>query len=371
MKLRVLKGFFKKEIPQAIRDKKMAFMIFAMPVFQLILFGFALTTEVRNISVYCAYKPEDALMRRAEQNMTASGWFVNANVPGSNADYTGILTKRRAEVIVVSPPEGLKKALERGSAGNAQVQLLIDATNAQRAMQIESYVKNILAQSISQEYSISVPEPIKIDVRILYNPSMKSAFYMIPALMGFSLCILTVLITGMSLAKEKEFGTFEKLISSPASPSEILLGKTLPYMLLSFIVVPLMLISGVVLFGIPVAGGILKIFLVCLIFIVSSCSVAVFVSTLAKTQQQAMMGSLMFLFPAILLSGLIFPVENIPAFARWIAYVNPVYYLAGLLRNIILKGGDPLFMLKGCAALILIGGALAFISVKRFGSKLN
>ena len=367
MRLRVLKGFFKKEIPQAIRDKKMAAMIFALPVFQLMLFGFALTNEVRNISIRFVYKPDDALMRRAEQNMIASKWFVNAKVSDSG-DYAAMLIKRRAEVVVVSPPEGLKKALERG---DAQVQLLIDATNAQRAMQIESYVKNILAQTISQEYGISDPEPIKTDIRILYNPSMESAFYMIPALMGFALCILTVSITGMSLAKEKEFGTFEKLISSPATPAEILLGKTLPYVFLSFIVVPLMLIAGVVLFGIPIAGGVLKVFFVCLLFIVSSCSVAVFVSTLAKTQQQAMMGSMMFLFPALLLSGLIFPVENIPVLARWIAYINPVYHLAGLLRNIILKGGDPVFMLKGCVSLVLIGAALAFISVKRFKSKLN
>ena len=367
IRLSVIKGFFKKEIPQAIRDKKMAVVIFIVPLFQLILFGFALTNEVKNISVRCVYGPEEKLMRKFEDSLIASKWFVGAKA--GESDLVKMITQRRAEVVIVSPLEGVERNIERGGA---QIQLLIDATNAQRAAQIESYVKNIFAAVLSEHYGAEKSAAgIKADVRILYNPSMESAFFMIPALMGFALCILTVLITGMSLSKEKEFGTFEKLISSPVSVGEILLGKTLPYVLLSFIVVPLMLFSGVALFGIPVTGGAIKIFAACLIFIVSSCSVAVFVSTLAKTQQQAMMGSLMFLFPALLLSGLIFPVENIPAAVRWIAYLNPLYYLAALLRNIMLKGGDIAFMLKNCLILLAIGATLAFISVKKFNSKLN
>jgi ABC-2 type transport system permease protein len=367
MRYKVIRGFFKKEIPQTIRDKKMAAVIFALPIVQLILFGFALTNEVKNISVHAVYEPGDYLMSRVEEKLIASKWFKKADVGGEN-DYIKILTQKKAEAVLAAANKNLAAALEKG---NAEIQLLIDATNAQRAMQIETYVKAIANDTIKEHYKTLREFPIKTNIKILYNPSMQSSYFMIPALMGFALCILTILITGMSLAKEKEQGTFEKLISSPISVIELIAGKTLPYALISFIVAPVMLFTGVILFDMPLAGGVFKVFLVCFIFIISSCSVAIFISTLAKTQQQSMMGSLIFLFPSLLLSGLMFPIENIPVLIRWIAYINPLYYLASLLRNIMLKGGDWAFMLKDCSALFIIGLVLAFISVKRFNSKIN
>lgn len=365
--LRVIAGFFKKEIPQTLRDRKMAAIIFILPVFQLVLFGFALTTEVKNISVYAAYEPDDFLMRAVEERFVASKWFVKAENL-TDADYVRAITRKKAEVVIVSPPEGLAVAIERGKA---DIQLLIDATNAQRAVQIENYVKNIFDETMKEYYKSDVVSPVKVDVKVLYNPAMESSYFMIPAIMGFALCILTVLIAGMSMAKEKEMGTLEKLISSPVSVIEILLGKTLPYVMLSLIVVPLMVFTGIILFDIPVAGGIMKIFLVCFVFIISSCSASIFISTLAKTQQQSMMGSLMFLIPSLLMSGVMFPVENIPVAVRWIAHINPLYYLSMLLRNIMLKGGDWHFLLQNCTALLIIGSVLAVVSVKQFRSKLN
>ena len=367
IRFRVIRGFFKKELPQVLRDKKMAAVIFILPLIQLILFGFALTNEVKNISVSFSYEPDDYLMNKIEHNMTASKWFKES-VAFSGADYVGALVTRKAEAVLVSPPGGLAKAIERN---DARIQLLIDASNAQRAQQIEAYIVNIVNLTLSEEYNIEQGAAVSASIKVLYNPSLESSFFMIPALMGFVLSIVTVLITSMSLAKERESGTLEKLISSPVSVEEILLGKTLPYVLISFIIVPLMLCFGVFVFGIPVQGGIIKIFAVCLIFIISSCSVAIFISTFAKTQQQAMMGSVMFLFPAMLLSGLVFPVENIPVIVKWVTYINPLYYLSLLLRNIMLKGGDLIFMAKGCGALLVIGLCLAFISLKKFSSKLN
>jgi ABC-2 type transport system permease protein len=366
-KLKVIKGFFIKEIIQVFRDKKLTAMIFFVPLLQLTLFGLALTNEVKNISILCVYAPEDSLSRQVEERLLASKWFIPAK-QSKDLALTSAIVKRDAEAVLIMPPEGLSKALERNEA---DMQLLIDAANSQRAVQIENYVKNIAAQTISAHYGLEPQSPLNMNINILYNPSLESAFYMIPAIMGFVLCILTVLITGMSLAKEKEFGTFEKLISSPATASEILLGKTIPYVFLAFIAAPLIIFAGMIFFDLPVRGGLLKLLIVCLCFIVSSCSIAVFISTLAKTQQQIMMGSLMFLFPSLLLSGLIFPVENIPLFARWLSYINPLYYFLSLLRNIILKGGDLGFMLKNCSALLAIGATLAFISFKKFNDKLN
>ncbi|MCL2390634.1 MAG: ABC transporter permease, partial [Endomicrobia bacterium] len=348
---------------------KMIAMIFFAPILQMTLFGFALTNEVKNISISCIYSPGDVLARTIEKRFLESGWFVPAE-SAERTDYSKILSKRKAEAVLVMPSQGLLKEIERGSSG---IQLLIDAVNPQRAVQIENYVKNIMSQTVSQELKntpAGLAPPVDLNVKILYNPSLESAFFMIPALFGFILCIFTVMLTGISLSKEKENGTFEKLISSPVTVWEILLGKTFTYSILGFIVAFSMVIGAYLLFGITVKGGILKLFLICSIFIVSSCSVAIFISTLAKTQQQAMMGSLIFLFPALLLSGLIFPVENIPVYARWIAYINPLYYLLEALRNIVLKGGDWIVLIQTAVPLALIGTALLIFGVKKFNSKL-
>jgi len=356
-------------------------MIFFAPIFQITLFGFALTNEVKNISISCMYSPRDVLAQKIEQRLLASGWFIQAEADGLRVPVfqpygTGSLSrpamtiKRKAEAVLIMQPQGLLKEIEKGSA---EIQLLIDSVNPQRAVQIENYVKNIVSQTVSQELKsaeISGAPPADLNVKIFYNPSLKSPFFMIPALLGFILCIFTVMLTGISLSKEKENGTFEKLISSPVTVWEILLGKTVTYSLIGFIVALLMVFTGYFLFGIIIKGGILKLLFVCSIFIVSSCSVAIFISTLAKTQQQSMMGSFMFLFPALLLSGLVFPVENIPDYARWIAYINPLYYLLTALRNIILKGGDWIVMAQTCIPLALIGTALLIFGVKKFNSKL-
>ncbi|MCL2506650.1 MAG: ABC transporter permease [Endomicrobia bacterium] len=344
-------------------------MIFVAPIIQMTLFGFALTNEVKNISISVIYSPHDVLARTIETRLLESGWFVQGKT-GNETDHSKILSERKAEAVLVMPSQGFLKEIERG---DAKIQLLVDAVNPQRAVQVENYVKNIIAQTVSQEFkntSSGLALPIDLNVRILYNPSLESSFFMIPALFGFILCIFTVMLTGISLSKEKESGTFEKLISSPVTVWEILLGKTLTYSLLGFIVALSMVAGAYLLFGITIKGGLLKFLLVCSIFIVSSCSVAIFISTLAKTQQQAMMGSLLFLFPALLLSGLIFPVENIPAYAQWIAYINPLYYLLEALRNIVLKGGDWVVIAQNCIPLALIGFALLLFGVKKFNSKL-
>ncbi|MDR0485744.1 MAG: ABC transporter permease [Elusimicrobiota bacterium] len=366
MNFKVIKGFFIKELIQTFRDKKMAAMIFAAPIIQLTLFGFALTSDIQNIKMLALYEPDDILAQRIENDLAASGYFIKA-LPPQGADIIKSIDKRESEVILVFPQGGLKKTLDRGGAN---MQILIDAVNMQRAIQIENYVKNIVRRTISGELNVAAPLLINPQIRILYNPSMKSSYFMIPALMGFLLCIITVIITSMSFSKEKEFGAFEKLISSPASAGEILIGKTLPYTAIGFMAVPAVLITGIVVFGVPAAGGIFKIFLSCFIFIISSCSIAIFISTFAKTQQQAMLGSFMFLLPAMILSGLIFPIENMPQIIRWTAYLNPLYYLIVLLRNIMLKGGDWIFVFKNCAFLLGIGAVLAFVGVKKFYAKL-
>jgi len=185
------------------------------------------------------------------------------------------------------------------------------------------------------------------------------------------LCIITVLLTSMSLVREKELGTFETLISAPVKNWEILLGKTLPFMLLSMVVVHLILLAAIVIFGLPMRGAYWKFLLAAFLFVCTTVSVGTLISTIARRQQQAMMATFLFLFPAIMLSGMMFPIENMPEGLILVAYLNPLKYMLTLLRNILLKGGDDWVFWTNLAALFLIALVAVGASFNRFRQTLN
>ena len=362
-----IKGFIKKELIQALRDVRMRMIIFAVPAIQMTLFGLALTTEVRNIRLAIISQPEDTIAQKAAEKFYASGWFIPAKIDEN--DPFGQIKSQKAEVIIITPPGGLTKALNKGKG---QIQVLIDATNSVRAQQIEKYVKAIIAGTVS-DYSKDMPKKsaLSFDIRVIYNPSMKSSVFMVPGVMCMVLGITTIILTSMSLAKEKETGTFETLIAAPVENWEILLGKTLPYVLLAMIDVPIILGVAVFLFDVPMRGGVWQIAVAALIFVCSTVSVGTLISTFAKTQQQAMMGGFIFTFPAVLLSGIMFPIENIPTIFKILAYINPLKYFVTLLRNIMLKGGNSEIFWSNTGILAVLSALAIFFAFKRFKQKLN
>jgi ABC-2 type transport system permease protein len=200
---------------------------------------------------------------------------------------------------------------------------------------------------------------------------MKTSIFMVPGVLSMALCLLTVLLTSMSLSKEKELGTFETLLASPARPSEILLGKSVPYIILAMIDVPIILGVAVWGFGVPMRGSVLVLMLSAFVFFCTTVACGILISTIARNQQQAMMGSFMFIFPALMLSGLFFPVENMPRLLRGIAYIDPLWYFLGLIRNIMLKGGDPGVIGFDLGMLTLMAVLAVWASVKRFHEKLD
>ena len=369
MKFRVLAGFFKKEFKQITRDRKMLVAIFFVPVMQSVLFGLALTSEVKNIKFAVAGKPTE-MARRIQTRAAASGWFKMADVSRETIlNPAGLLLKNKAEAVLVLPPEGVETALERG---DAKFQLLINATNAVRAQQVDGYIRNILLEAAAEKFpQISGGGIIKIDARVMFNHYMRTPYFMIPALMAMSSFVVLMMVAGMALAKEKEAGTMEKLISSPASPLEILLGKTLPYFIVGLLVVSFIFMLGVFAFGVPFRGHIWELFVTASLFALAALSAAVFISTFARTQQAAMMGGFLFSLPAILLSGTFYPVDNIPAYAHWLVYFNPLMYSVTNFRNIMLKGGDPALFWEYGGMLFVLAVAMAVVGYKNFKSKLN
>jgi ABC-2 type transport system permease protein len=402
MKLNLtLVGFIKKELSQTLRDPRMRSLLIMAPMIQMTLFGYALSNEVRNIRLAVFAAPDDLLAQSIERRCYASKWFIPARtlsphwgelgadlahgrfsdiakaeswtVPlALTGDPFELVLAGKADAVFVAPPEGVEHAVARGEAGRDSVQLLVDATNSTKAQSVQSYFNAILQDEMSERYGIS-PPGIDMKVRMLYNPSMDTSFFMVPGILAMLLLLVTMTLTSSSITREKELGTFETLISAPVARWEIILGKTLPYVFLGLLDMPLILIFARVVFGVPMAspmwwwqlpvGG--------LTFICATVGVGTLISTVCRTQQQAMMIGFFVTFPAQMLSGIMYPLQNMPAFIYWLTFFNPLRYFVTLMRNITLKGGDEVVFWMNIWPMALIAVLAVSIAFSRFRERLN
>jgi ABC-2 type transport system permease protein len=240
-----------------------------------------------------------------------------------------------------------------------------------RARSIEAYAQRVIADTMAEEAGGAPPTPLNFDLRVLYNPSMDTSLFLVPGVMVMILTLLTIVVTSMAIAREREMGTLEMLISAPIRKWELLLGKTLPYVLIALADVPIILVAGSVLFGVPVRGSLIALFLAAFFFICTAVAVGTVISTFARNQQQAMMGGMIFIMPAILLSGIMYPLETMPEAIGWLSYLDPLRHFVTLLRNILLKGGDPGVVAAHLGYLALLAAAAVTASALRFRSTLN
>ena len=359
--MRTLLGFLRKEFRQTLRDPRMRILLFLAPCVQLTIFGVALSTEARNIRLSVIGSPSDSLLQTIYRECLASGWFIPAKV--STSDPFEQIQKSEADAVMIAPEGGLDKSVGRQ---RGELQLLVNAINVTRGQSIESYF-NAVVQSQFPGMTL----PLRFDLRVLYNPAMLSAYFLIPGVMSMLVCLITILLTSMSITKEKEVGTFETLISAPVKPEEVLLGKTIPFVLLGISNIPLILGVAVFIFNLPVRGSLWWLMLSSVVFVFCTVGIGLLISTLAKNQQQSMMGGFLFLFPAMLLSGLVFPIENMPWGIRIFSYVNPLTYFMEILRNITLKGGDSRLLLYDTCILAAMAVLAIFISWRRFKTTLG
>jgi ABC-2 type transport system permease protein len=366
---RTLLGFLKKEFRQILRDPRMRFIVFGVPVIQLTIFGSALSTEVRNIRLLAAYPPGDTLTDQIYRRALATGWFVAAQ---SSSDPADAIQAGAADAALVAPPATLTRAAGRGEG---KLQVLIDASNVVRARAAERYLQAVVAGVMTEEARHNglptEPTGVWLDVRVLYNPSLESSLFLVPGVMGMLLSLITIILTSMSLTRERELGTYETLIAAPIKRWELIAGKTIPYFLLGLVVIPLAMAVAMGVFGVPLRGPLWALVLASLMFLAATVSVGMLISTYCKSQQQATLAGLLVLFPAILLSGVMFPVDTIPWWLRVFAYLNPLTYYVGLLRNVLLKGGETYYVLRQTGILAVLSVALLFISFRRFHATLD
>lgn len=358
--MKTLLGFIKKEFRQTLRDPRMRMLLFVAPCVQLTIFGVALSTEAKNIRLAIFASPDDTTIHELHRKALASGWFIPAKV--TKTDPFEQVQSGEADAVLIAPERGLDRALGRQEA---KVQLLVNATNVTRAQSIERYFLSVVRSLYPQK------PPVDFDVRVLYNPALRTALFLVPGVMSLLVCLITILLTGMSITKEKEMGTFETLIAAPVKPEEVILGKTVPFVLLGMSNIPLIVGVAMALFGMPLRGSLWILLLAAFVFVCCTVGIGLFISTVARNQQQSMMGGFLYLFPSVLLSGLVFPIENMPWILRIFSYINPLTYFIEILRNIMLKGGDARLLLFN----ILILAAMAVIAItaswRRFKTTLS
>ncbi|GHU13387.1 transport permease protein [Alphaproteobacteria bacterium] len=366
--MKKLFGFLKKEIKQMLRNPRMVVLIFLMPILQMILVSFAMNNEAQNIRLAVDCSANDYLMKNISDKAMASTWFQR-DVECNGLSAFDAVQKGKADVAIIAPPGGFTKSVGNG---NPQLQILIDASNILKAQAIEAYLNAIVASVINESRLLPKnPNPaINFKSRILFNPEMDSRFFMLPFLIVIMATMTIMSTISISMTREKEFGTMEMLISAPIEKSHIILGKTIPYIFVGFINLITVLSVGMLVFGIPFRGSILQFLLAFFIFATSMAAFAILLSTFCDTQQQAMLGMMIFLFLSIMLAGGLAPIDNMPIFLRVFAHIMPLSHYTFLTRNILLKGSDWGYFLPHASAIFLFGLVSAKLAVIRLKTTL-
>jgi ABC-2 type transport system permease protein len=364
------KGFVIKEFYHIFRDKRTLAILFIMPVIQMLLFGYVVTNEIKDAKIAVLDRSQDMVTRKITDKLGSSGYFIITKVL-TNENQIGESFRNGSvkEVVVFEP--GFAEKLQREN--KASVHLIADASDANTANLIVNYTSAIINDYMAKENAtVKVPMQIVTETRMLYNEELKGVYMFVPGTMTLILVLICAMLTSVSIVREKELGTMEILLVSPLKPLQIIIGKVIPYAALSFVnVITILLLSNFV-FGLPIQGSI--IFLLCesMLFIMLSLSLGIFISTSTNSQQTAMMMSLMgLMLPTIILSGFIYPVENMPWILQWICHINPSTYFIIIIKNIMLKGLGFMSVWKETA--VLCGMIVFFItmSVRKFKIRLE
>ena len=357
-------SMLRKEFIQMRRDRLTLGMMIGIPALQLTLFGFAIQTEVRHLPTVVLDQSQSPESRRLIQSMINTGNFDLAGEVRDREEMITVIGRGKARAGIVIPAD-FQRDLKRGHTAMAQI--VVDAADPLASSSAISGAGLAGAQrSAALAAERGVTPAVEVRVRPLYNPGLRSSTYIVPGIIGVLLSMTMVVIAGIAIVREKETGTLEQLVVTPISKTSLMLGKIVPFLLIGFVQITVVLVLAKLMFNVPVRGNLLDLYLVAFPFIVASLAVGLFISTLVRTQAQAMQLGFFFLMPNILLSGFMFPREAMPELAQWIGAVLPLTYFLRVLRGVLLRGtGWDAFWRE---ALMLVGFSIVLItmSVKRF-----
>jgi ABC-2 type transport system permease protein len=362
--------FVKKEFAHVLRDRKTLLILFGMPVVQILIFGFALTNEVKSSKIVVLDQAKDEASQQLISRISASRYFeVEKSV--MNLEQLDAAFKRGDIRMAVIFPAGFNEDLHHQNS--AQIQIIADASDPNSATTLTSYVGAIIQDYLAELNKIAtVPYRIQPEVRMLYNPQLKGAPNFVPGVMALVLMLVCVMMTAVSIVKEKETGTMEILLVSPVKPILIIISKAIPYLILSLVNVASILLLSVFVLDLPINGSILLLFAESTLFIITCLTIGIFISVKTNSQQVAMLISLMgMMLPTILFSGFMFPIENMPVALQWFSNIIPSKWYYIIVKNIMIKGLGFSAIWKETLILTSITLAMLVISLKSFKIRLS
>ncbi len=365
----------RKEFLQIFRDPRLSRIIFIAPIVQLLIFGYAVSTDVRHTTLFVVDHDRSAVSRRLIEAFTASGYFDLAGRSDRSPDLVDALDHGRATVGIDIPA-----GFERDVAGpdGGQVQIVLDGTNSNTATVVRGYADRIVqgfAAQIADETpggaaagaaAGTVAAPVELRERAWFNPDLVSRDYNVPAVVGSLILLVCLLLTSLAVVREREIGTLEQLMVSPLKPMELIAGKTIPFALVGLADVVLVTTVAILWFGVPFRGNLLLLFLATVLFILSGLGIGLIVSTASATQQEAVMATFLVFMPSILLSGFMFPVSSMPELFQWITLLNPLRHFLVIVRGLFLKGIGLDVLWPQYLALLVIGATLLGVAATRF-----
>ncbi|MFC2137027.1 ABC transporter permease [Bacteroidota bacterium] len=363
-------GFVRKEFYHIFRDPRTLLILFGIPIIQLLIFGFVVTNEVKDIPIAILDHSKDEVTREITAKLIYSGYFTLHENLTSVSDIENIFKKGKIKEVIVFE-SGFAEKLERDKFANIQV--IADASDPNTANLIVNYTRGII-QNYVNYINIDFQSPLKIQphVKMVYNQGLKGVYMFVPGTMALILMLVSAMMTSISIAREKEFGNMEVLLVSPLKPHQIIIGKVTPYVLLSFINAISIIALGYFVFDLPVLGSLSLLLIETLLFITLALSLGILISTIAKTQQVAMFISMFaLLLPTMLLSGFVFPVENLPDILRWLSVIMPPRWFIVIIKNIMIKGAGFMIVWKETLYLIAFTAVFIGLSVRKFKTRLE
>ncbi len=359
-------SFVRKETLHIFRDPRTMLIALLMPVVQILLFGFALSTEVNNVDVAVVAPHRSETVRQAVERMGANPNFTfTGYIPSGEIDRT--LRSGRADAVAVFADDFDRRMTDlvtgRADAG-AALQLVMDASNTNTAQAGAAYLRSVLQGDAAGMAGV--------ETRLLYNPRMKSAYNFVPGIMGLIFILICAIMTSVSIVREKETGTMEVLLVSPVRPIRIVFAKMIPYFVLSCLNLASILLLARFVLGVPMSGGIVGIVGLSLLYIVLALALGLFISTVARTQVTALLVSAMLmLMPMIMLSGMVFPIGNMPAPLRWLSCIVPARWYIAAIRRLMIEGLPFTAVLREFAILAAMTAGLIAVALRKFNDKLE
>ena len=364
-------GFLKKEFLHIFRDYRTLIILFGIPAAQILIFGYAVSTDIKNAGVAFLDLAKDETSQKISDKICSSGFFKRTENLFNYNDIDRILKKGKTKAVIVFEESFGRNLI---SESKASISIIADGSEPNTATLVTNYITAIVSDFNRELAGKSAGSNLLIqpEVRMFYNPELKGHFMFVPGVITLILILICALMTSVTITREKEFGTMEVLLVSPLKPVQIILGKVTPYFILSFINVLVILLLSWLVFGLPVKGSLLLLLAESMLYILMSLSLGILISTVSSTMQQAIFISLVgMMLPTILLSGFIFPIQNMPKIYDWISSVLPPRYFIVVIKSIMIKGTGFIYVWKETLVLTVMTLIFIGLSIRNFKIRLQ